>query len=40
MTKKTMEVMMRENFKALRIEIRKMILSDDTMIPQFRRRPK
>ena len=39
MTKKTMEVMMRENFKALRIDLRK-ILSDDTMIPQFRRRPK
>lgn len=41
MTKRTMDVMtMRENLKALRIETGRTILSDCTMIPKFRRRPK
>ena len=40
MTKRTMEVMMRENLKALPIEIWKTILFYDIVIPKFRRRPK
>ena len=41
MTKRTMDVMtMRENLKDLRIETGRTILSDGTMIPKFRRRPK